>query len=185
MRDAFPPSPRPASPRRGSARPGLALFLAALVLAPPAGAQGLRYQFGIPGTGLPEKGEYGPGILTAEQAEACLRRWQALGAAQDALEHDRQQLDRMEAELNAPPRRAQPAARRGGQQGPAQPPPSAEQVAAEHRAKIEAADAQRRRYMAGVERHHAQLQAFNFDCATKRFYEEDMRAARARLGIAD
>lgn len=164
---------------------GLALGLALLLPPSPAGAQGARYQFGLPGFGLPEKGEYGPGILTAEQAEACLRRWRELEAAQSALERDQRQLDQLEAELYAPPQRTaarRPAPRRGGQAQAATPTVSSEQAEAERQAKFETANTLRRQYMEGVERQRIQVERFNLDCATRLYYEEDMRAARARLG---
>ncbi|MBX6375345.1 MAG: hypothetical protein IRZ13_14065 [Acetobacteraceae bacterium] len=166
---------------------GLVLGLALLLPPSPAGAQGARYQFGLPGFGLPEKGEYGPGILTAEQAEACLRRWRELEAAQAALERDQRQLDQLEAELYAPPQRAaaarRPAPRRGGQAQAVTPAVSPEQAEAERQAKFETANTLRRQYMDGVERQRIQVERFNLDCATRLYYEEDMRAARARLGI--
>jgi len=60
---------------------------------------------------------------------------------------------------------------------------SPEQAEAERQAKFETANTLRRQYMDGVERQRIQVERFNLDCATRLYYEEDMRAARARLGI--
>ncbi len=85
-------------------------------------------------------------------------------------------------------RRSPPASRRafgrGGQPAPG-PTVSPEQAAAERQAKIDAANAERRRYLDAVERFRAGAEAFNAGCALRRYYESDMRAARARLGIAE
>lgn len=165
---------------------GAALGLALLVPARGAVAQGTHYRFGVPGAGLPEKGAYGPGVLTPQQVEACLQRWQALSAVREKLQQDERQLDQLEAELQTPRRgaAAQRGAgqRRGGAQAPAVPPAQAE---AEHQAKLETAYSLRRSYMEAVAQYGVQVQGFNAECATRRYYEEDMRAARTRLGIAD
>jgi hypothetical protein len=178
--------PQISSPRPRRALLGLIGLLSACLAPHDAGAQRLRYQFGAPGTGLPGQGEYGADILAPAQIEACLRRWQELNAMADAIERDQARVETLEAELAAP----QPAPARGRAprgMAPAQSAASSvspQQAAAERQAKMEALNAERRRYLEAVERYRGAAEGFNFGCALRRYYEADMQAAHAWLGTA-
>ena len=174
------------APRRCRPLLGLLAIAAVTTAAPEAMAQRLRYQFGAPGAGVPGQGEHTSGMLTPDQIEACLRRWQALGAMAQAVERDQVRVEGLEAELAAltpAPSRARSVR--------AAPPPSAapavspQQLAAERQAKTEAVNTERRRYLEAVERYRGAAEGFNAGCALRRYYEDEMQAARTKLGITE
>lgn len=163
-------------------RGALWLLAAVFLWSADAGAQAISDRFGghsIPG-GIKN---YGPGKLTPEQLTGCLEADQELQALEAALQRQRHDLDARREELEA----MRQALRRDW-------------------AEVDHADqTAMAAYRASQERHRslaseynsvmlpdyeakrvrfAQLQErFAADCAGKRYYDDDLQAAKAALGL--
>lgn len=156
----------------------LALFVAA---SRPADAR-RRGRVRVGGGGLPGRGPYTADILTQDQLDRCIRLEASvnrnaemleamdadLAAREASIDRLGHEIDRSTATLN---RYSQAAVNNHNQ------------MVVQHQALVRAFNASLPNHNAQIDAFNRQVSDFNALCAQKRYYEADMAAVRARLGV--
>ena len=133
--------------------------------------------------GLPGQGNYSsPDVLKPDQLERCVKTEKEINASSDTLDSVEAALSKQASDIE----RIGPEIDRSA----AQLDRTSQTAVDTHNAKVQRYQATIKDYNAQIaafnsraDRHNAQLTEFNSTCANKKYYESDMQAVRARIGM--
>lgn len=132
--------------------------------------------------GLAGRGTYGPGVLTQDLLERCVRLESGINTNADAIDATQVGLELRSAEIERLGRDVNARAARLDRTSQAAV-DGYNSLATQHRSMVNTFNARLPALNARVEAHNMQVNDFNANCAAKSYYEADMRSLRSRLGL--
>jgi hypothetical protein len=128
------------------------------------------------------RGSYGPGVLTQDQLEQCIRLERDINTRADSVDAEEAALNARQAEIERLGMEIDLRAGRVDRYSQVSV-DNYNRLVMQHRSKVGDFNARLPAFNARVEAHNAQVGEFNAICAQRRYYQSDMQAVRSKLGI--